>query len=115
MPIIKGCFLTDRERYSRIAEGSYPLLIQQQDAVSFFWQPYGIPFALFAHVVARLRSQAARARKLEAQSKLDGLQKDIERLSSLSVEEVHTEEAQVEDLQQVSAVLPAVRLFPYRC
>ena len=45
--------------------------------------------------------QAARARKLEAQSKLDGLQKDIERLSSLSVEEVHTEDAQVEELQQV--------------
>ena len=51
--------------------------------------------------VAAPRPQAARARKLEAQSKLEGLQKDIERLSSLSGEEVHAEEAQVEDLQQV--------------
>ena len=60
--------------------------------------------------MARLHAQAARARKLEAQSKLDGLQKDIERLSSLSVEEVHTEEAQVEDLQQVSGVACRVPL-----
>lgn len=46
-------------------------------------------------------SQTARAKKLEAQTKLEGLHRDIEQLGKLSGEQARAEEAQVEELQQV--------------
>ena len=46
--------------------------------------------------------QTARAKKLEAQTKLDGLQRDIEQLGKLSGEQARAEEAQVQELQQVT-------------
>ena len=52
----------------------------------------------------------ARSRKVEAQSKLEQLQRDIAELSSLSPHTVATEEEVTHKLQQVGPMIGAIKV-----
>ena len=67
--------------------------------------------AVHNHVCATMFLQA-RARKVEAETKLAGLQQDIGQLSSLTEDQVGGEEAEVTRLQQVRVTLSANPVTP---